>query len=105
MVITLFFSRFRNDVDETVYQADAAAMRARAEGVDGFVSLKSFRADDGERLTVVVFRDQASHDAWRRDPVHVAAQSRGRDRYYEEYAILVCADPRERRWRREGPAV
>jgi heme-degrading monooxygenase HmoA len=45
---------------------------------------------------VVTFADEASHDAWRRQVDHVAAQRKGRSDYYAEYSLQVCQTLRVR---------
>jgi len=101
MVITLFWSRFRDDLDEAAraaYQADAARMQALVEQAPGFVAVKSYRSEDGERLTISVFETEEQQAAWRQEPEHVAAQERGRERYYKEYRVQVCTPAREHVW-------
>ncbi len=59
MVITLFWSRLREDLGAeglADYQADAARMLALAQRYPSFVSFKAYAAEDGERLGVVVFQ-------------------------------------------------
>lgn len=102
MPITLFYSRFREDLDEdglAEYQQHAAAIAARSETFPGYISRKSYTAEDGERLTVVQFESDANQDAWRNDPVHRAAQDKGREKYYQEYRVLICEPGRESSWR------
>jgi heme-degrading monooxygenase HmoA len=56
----------------------------------GLVDVKSFTADDGERVTLVTFADAETQRAWREHPDHRHAQQAGRDRFYAEYSIQVC---------------
>ena len=53
---------------------------------------------DGERVTVVEFKDQESQKAWASQMEHVAAKQRGREAFYAEYAIQVCEVLRESRF-------
>ena len=53
-------------------------MRAPAEGMPGFVSFKTFRADDGERVSVIEFASEEALRAWREHPEHRKAQELGR---------------------------
>lgn len=102
MPITLFYSRFRDDMGEdglAEYQQHAAAIAARSETFPGYISRKSYLAEDGERLTVVQFDSDAHQEAWRSDPVHRAAQDKGREKYYQEYRVLICEPGRESIWR------
>lgn len=88
-VVTIFRSRLRAEhegYDETVDEMEAAART-----MSGFVDFKTFRADDGERVSIVVFDSRDAHEAWRDDPRHRAAQQRGREEWYAEYRIQVCS--------------
>ncbi|MCW2678682.1 MAG: putative antibiotic biosynthesis monooxygenase [Frankiales bacterium] len=86
-VVTVFRSRLRDDADG--YADDARAIAALARTMPGYVEHKGFTADDGERVTLVTFADQPSHDAWRDHPEHRAAMRRGSAGYYETYSIQV----------------
>ena len=104
MLYTLFFSRLRDlDPDErAAYQERAGSLKALAEDAHpGFVDLKTYTAEDGERLTVVRFRDEEAQRAWRRDPAHREGQRLGRERFYDQYRIVVCEPVRERAWTRD----
>ncbi len=97
MIYTLFFSRMRDlspaDLEE--YQARAAALKATAEtDHPGFLGMKTYVAEDGDRLTVVRFKDAESQRAWRVLPQHREAQARGRTHYYKHYHIVVCEEVR-----------
>jgi heme-degrading monooxygenase HmoA len=88
-VVTVFRSRLRPDaIDE--YEPRATEMFALAQTMPGLVDVKSFAADDGERVTLVTFADAESQRAWREHPEHRLAQQAGRDRFYAEYSIQVC---------------
>lgn len=88
-VVTVFRSRLREDA-EPGYGDTAAAMAALAATMPGFVDAKSFRADDGERVTIVTFADHESQRAWREHPDHAAAQQRGIDGWYATYCLQVA---------------
>jgi heme-degrading monooxygenase HmoA len=57
---------------------------------DGFIDAKDFNAADGERLTVVWWRDEASLRVWATGVAHRTAQQAGRQRWYEYYKIDVA---------------
>ncbi|MCW2672048.1 MAG: putative antibiotic biosynthesis monooxygenase [Frankiales bacterium] len=88
-VITIFRSRLRPG-NQQEYGETAARMDELARSMPGHVEHKAFTADDGERVTVVTFRDRASHDAWRTHLEHRAAQRRGREAFYETYSLQVA---------------
>lgn len=96
-VLTVFRSRLK-DSGQDEYHALAPRIAALARTMPGYVSHKAFTADDGERVTIVEFADEASHKAWATQLDHVAAKKRGREAFYAEYSIQVCAVTRESRF-------
>lgn len=88
-VLTVFRSRLRADANPA-YTEHAGRMSELARTMPGYVEHKSFVADDGERVTVVTFADQASHDAWRTQADHREAQRTGVASYYETYSLQVA---------------
>jgi heme-degrading monooxygenase HmoA len=100
MVITVFRSRLEPDhADE--FQALADEMLALAKAMPGFISYKSFRAEDGERCSIIEFDSREHLRAWREHPDHRKAQARGRERYYAEYSLYVAEPERESHFRRD----
>jgi heme-degrading monooxygenase HmoA len=95
-VVTVFRSRLRPDATANGYDELASVMEDRARAMPGFVDFKTFTADDGERLSLVVFDSDEHQAAWREDPEHRAAQRRGRDDFYAEFSISVCRELRRR---------
>ena len=87
-VVTIFRNRLRDGAQEE-YSALSPRISDLASQMSGFIDAKTFVAADGERVTVVTFADQASHDAWRDHPEHRAAQQRGMNKFYSEYSIQV----------------
>jgi heme-degrading monooxygenase HmoA len=98
-MVTVFRSRLRADAGDD-YARAAADMERYGREMPGFVDFKTFVADDGERVSIVVFASRETHDAWRDDPRHRAAQARGRSEWYEEYSIQVCELVAEREFTR-----
>jgi heme-degrading monooxygenase HmoA len=94
-IVTVFRSRLRPDAGEE-YGELAPRMEARARAMPGFLDFKTFVADDGERVSIVVFDSWAHHEAWRTDEEHRRAQRRGRSALYESYTIQVAAELRVR---------
>jgi heme-degrading monooxygenase HmoA len=86
MIVVLFRSRLSAAAGQD-YADTAVAMLDAARGMPGFVDFKSFRADDGERLSVVRWSDLPSMEAWRKHAGHVEAKRLGRARWYDEYHI------------------
>jgi heme-degrading monooxygenase HmoA len=88
-VITIFRSRLRSDNLEA-YERMADRMHELAHQMPGFISIKTFSAPDGERVSIVEFESEAAHEAWRRHPEHIQAQRLGRQLFYSEFYIQVC---------------
>ncbi len=97
MIVTVFRSRLRDDA-RGEYMALAPRMSVLASRMPGYRSHKTFVADDGERVTIVEFKDQESQRAWAMQAEHVAAKKRGREAFYAEYSIQVCEVVRESRY-------
>ena len=104
MFLVVFRNRKRADIDRQAYSAEAALMEEMARRQPGFISFKSYVADDGEAIALSEWEDENAALAWRRVAEHSAAQSRGRGEFYEDYTLFACKHPRVHRFsRREGP--
>jgi heme-degrading monooxygenase HmoA len=95
VVVILFRTRLRTGIDEQQLTSLGEAMYRIASAMPGFVSYKDFAAADGENLSVVEFESPEALAAWRDHPEHLAAQRRGREEFFEEYRIQVCAPLRQ----------
>lgn len=94
MIVTIFRSRLRPEAMPE-YQQWAARMSEIARAMPGYVSHKAFVAEDGERLTLVEFKDEESQRGWAREARHVEAKKKGRADFYERYKLQVCSVQRE----------
>ena len=104
MFLVVFRNRKRADIDREAYRAEADAMERMARGQPGFLSFKSYVADDGEAIALSEWEDENAALAWRRVAEHSAAQSRGRSEFYEDYTLFACKHPRVHRFsRKDGP--
>lgn len=97
MVVVVFRSRLSAESGAD-YSDMAAEMLATAKQMPGFVEFKSFKADDGERVSLVYWQDQETMAAWRNHPRHRIAQALGRSKWYSEYRIEVTEVVRENRF-------
>src|SRR5262245_19138162 len=68
----------------------AAEMEDLARTMPGFVDVKAFKSDDGERLTVVWWENEETLKGWRENVRHRLAQRLGREQWYEYYKIEVA---------------
>jgi heme-degrading monooxygenase HmoA len=89
---------------------DGADARAEADATDrmwsivsempGFISYKSYTAEDGETIAVVRFESRGALDAWKYQPDHRATQDRAREEWFEEYWVQASETFREYRFTR-----
>jgi heme-degrading monooxygenase HmoA len=89
MMLILFRSKLTDTAGDD-YARMAAEMDAHARTFPGFVDVKSFKAEDGERLTVVWWQDEETLRVWATDARHRVAQSQGRKHWYEYYRMDVA---------------
>jgi heme-degrading monooxygenase HmoA len=99
-MVTVFRSRLRPGVQDD-YSPVADEMSRLVQTIDGFMDQRFYISPDGERVTIVRFRDPESHQRWARHPDHLAAQERGRGEFYSWYDISVCEELYSRDF--EGP--
>ena len=103
MIVILFRSRLTARAGED-YDAMDRRMSEKARAAPGFVDVKSYTAADGERLTVVRWKDAETLRSWREDVEHREAQSTGRRLWYEWYEMEVAETVRESRFARSDAA-
>ncbi|KRA80724.1 antibiotic biosynthesis monooxygenase family protein [Altererythrobacter sp. Root672] len=94
MFLVVFRNRKRADIDYAAYQADSERMLQLAQAQPGYLSFKSYVADDGEVIAMSEWADEAAALNWRRQVEHLEVQGRGRNDYYESYTLFACDNPR-----------
>jgi heme-degrading monooxygenase HmoA len=104
MFLVVFRNRKRADIDRAAYGAESELMEDMARRQRGFISFKSYVADDGEVIALSEWENEDAALAWRKVAEHSVAQSRGRAEFYEDYTLFACKHPRVHRFsRKEGP--
>ena len=96
--VIIFRSRLRADADLAERAAAGARMYELVTAMPGFVSVKTFTADDGEALTLCEFESEQTLLAWRDHPEHRAVQERGREEFFSEYHMDICESRRAYRF-------
>ncbi len=99
MIVVLFRSRLSPEAGDD-YGAMAREMVETAQTMPGFIDVKSYQADDGERLTVVRWQDEETLKAWREHPRHRLAQRPGIEKWYSTYQLEVAEVKRESKFDR-----
>ncbi|MFJ6571286.1 antibiotic biosynthesis monooxygenase family protein [Streptomyces sp. NPDC091292] len=95
------FTSLRTDGDNG-YGETADRMEELVQEIPGFLGMDSARTPGGLGVTVGYFRDEDAIKEWRAVVDHRAAQRRGRDEWYERYAVHVAKVERSYEFRR-GP--
>lgn len=98
--IILFRSKLTDQAGED-YQAMDAELATLVRENPGFVDVKSYTAHDGERLTVVWWRDEKSLSDWRNLMRHREAQNTGRQKWYQYYKMEVASITRSKSFDRK----
>jgi heme-degrading monooxygenase HmoA len=101
MQVILFRSKLTPEAGED-YNAMSAEMQSLVQENPGFVDVKYYKSEDGERLTVVWFKDKETLRAWRELPRHREAQSTGRKQWYEYYKMDVATVERTTAFERKS---
>ena len=68
----------------------AERMVALAKEQPGFLAIKHFEAQDGERVTIAEFESMEHAMQWRAHPEHAKAQELGRTQFYDSFEIATC---------------
>lgn len=101
-VVVIFKLFMRDDADLDAYGRTSRRMHELVESLPGFISLKEYTSEDGEVLDIARFRDEASLEAWRREPEHLEAQRQGREDFYDHYAIQALKVIRDYEYRKDA---
>ncbi|WP_338241691.1 antibiotic biosynthesis monooxygenase family protein [Aurantiacibacter hainanensis] len=99
MYLVVFRNRKRPDIDRAGYDAQADAMEELAARQPGFLSFKSYVAEDGEVIALSEWEDEGAARAWGKVAEHRIAKNDGRERWYAEYTMFACDNPRTHRFR------
>ncbi len=88
MYLVVFRNRKRSGIDSAAYSRAADSMDLLAKEQPGYVSFKSFTADDGEVVALSEWESEADARAWGRNAEHATVQAKGRGDWYAEYHLL-----------------
>jgi len=99
MVVILFRSKLTSTAGVD-YKQTSDALESYVKSKPGFIAAKSFTAEDGERLTMVWWKDHETLEERRTDASHMAAQNTGSERRYEYYKMEVAEVFRESKFER-----
>jgi heme-degrading monooxygenase HmoA len=103
MLIVLFRSKLVPEPQG--YAEMAEEMDRLARSMPGFIDVRSYKSEDGERLTVVWWEDEETLREWRTQARHLVAQQTGRERWYEYYDMDVAEVKRRKQFVRDAAAA
>lgn len=89
MIVTVFRSRL-NQKTLSEYQDLANRLSQMVREIPGYISHKSYEADDEERVTIVEFDSEESLKNWAIHPDHVGAKKLGRSALFTDYRVQIC---------------
>lgn len=73
------------------YNDLAARMMKITSAMPGFISIREYSDANGESLGLTEWASAEALAAWRDHPEHQKAQERGRELFYKDYKITICA--------------
>jgi len=88
MYLVVFRNRKRAGIDAEAYGAAAERMEQLASRQPGYISFKSFTAEDGEVVAISEWASEAAARGWGRVAEHAEVQRCGRADWYAEYLLL-----------------
>jgi heme-degrading monooxygenase HmoA len=94
-VIVIGELKLRDGADASEYDRLGERMYAIVSQLPGFLSVKSFKADDGEELSVFRFASEEALEVWRTHPEHVETMKRGHAEFYATGFLQICRVIRE----------
>jgi heme-degrading monooxygenase HmoA len=94
-VIVIGDLKLRDGASGDAYDRLGERMYGIVSALPGFLSVKSFKADDGEEITVFRFASEEALEGWRAHPDHVEAMKRGHAEFYASGFLQICQVIRE----------
>jgi heme-degrading monooxygenase HmoA len=87
--------KMRQGASQDEYDRLDQRMYNIVSGLPGFQSVKTFKADDGEEITIFRFASEEALEAWRTHPEHVETMKRGHAEFYSSGFLQICKVIRE----------
>jgi heme-degrading monooxygenase HmoA len=94
-VIVVGDLKLRRDADIAEHDRLGERMYGIVSRLPGFQSVKSFKAADGEEITVFRFASEEALEAWRSHPEHVETMKRGHAEFFASGHLQICKVIRE----------
>jgi len=94
-VIVVGYLKLRDGADLDQYGRLGERMYDLVSRLPGFQSVKSYKADDGEEISLFRFASEDALEAWRTHPEHVETMKRGHAEFYSSGHLEICKVIRE----------
>jgi heme-degrading monooxygenase HmoA len=94
-VIVIGDLKLRNGASLDEYGRLGEQMYNIVSQLPGFLSVKAFKAEDGEELTVFRFASEEALEAWRTHPEHIETMKRGHAEFFASGFLQICKVIRE----------
>ena len=94
-VIVIGDLKLRDGAAMDEYERLGELMYNIVSNLPGFQSVKTFKADDGEQITLFRFSSEQALEVWRTHPEHVETMKRGHAEFYASGFLQVCKVIRE----------
>lgn len=98
-IVVVFRSRLDPE-HRAEYEHWSERMDRLTPSIRGFRGIKTFVAEDGERVSITEFDDMDCVMEWRAHAEHQEAQRLGREKFYTEYSLQSCEVLRTTKFRR-----
>ena len=95
MIVAMFRTYLKPQAHLAELGALHQKMHALVTTMPGFVSVKTFTAEDGEVLALAEFESLNALQPWKEHPEHIVAQQRGREEFFAAYRAQICSLIRE----------
>ena len=96
VILVVFRSRNRPDGDVEEYSRRSKRLHELVAQHPGFISIESFETPDGQEVSLELFENDESVQAWRDNPEHLDTQRWARDHFYSWYSSQVSEVIRSR---------
>ncbi len=90
MIVVVFRARTKSSANIEKLGALIGRMVELVNDIPGFISVKSFSAEDTETVFIAEFNSLESINAWKKHPEHLAAKKQGREDFFADYQVQIC---------------
>jgi heme-degrading monooxygenase HmoA len=95
----VIFTSLRSDIDEG-YSETAESMAQLVQKQQGYLGHESFRDENGFGVTISYWQSLEDIENWKKNPVHLPVQKKGREKWYKHYKVRICKVERDYRFDR-----